>query len=51
MLDSHCEDLKAVAGGGVGWFFHIYSDSQELGYGLLDISGNPKYTFAPRTSC
>lgn len=51
MLDSHCEDLKAVQGGGVGWFFHLYSDTQELGYGLLDINGNPKYSFAPRTSC
>jgi hypothetical protein len=25
MLDSHCADLKAVQGGGAGWFFHIYS--------------------------
>lgn len=23
-LDSHCADLKAITGGGVGWFWHIY---------------------------
>jgi exo-beta-1,3-glucanase (GH17 family) len=51
MLDSHCEDLKAVEGGGVGWFFHLYTDSMELGYGLLKTSGQPKFTFSPRTSC
>jgi len=31
LLDKHCEDLKAVVGGGVGWFAHIYSDNQEPG--------------------
>jgi len=51
MLDSHCEDLKAVEGGGVGWFAHIYSDDMELGYGILNTAGKLKFTFAPRTSC
>jgi len=51
LLDDHCEDLKAVADGGVGWFAHIYSDSQEPGYGIYTTSGTPKFKFAPRTSC
>ncbi|KAG6889000.1 hypothetical protein C0995_004468 [Termitomyces sp. Mi166 len=52
MLDSHCPDLKAAPGGGVGWFAHIYSDSQEPGYGIYDASeASLKFPFAPRTSC
>jgi len=51
MLDSHCEDLKTVEGGGVGWFAHIYSDDMEMGYGILNTAGKLKFTFAPRTSC
>ncbi|KIY69803.1 glycoside hydrolase family 17 protein [Cylindrobasidium torrendii FP15055 ss-10] len=51
LLDSKCEYFKYVDGGGVGWFWHIYSDSQEPGYGLYDYSGNPKFYFRPRTSC
>ncbi|PFH45760.1 glycoside hydrolase family 17 protein [Amanita thiersii Skay4041] len=50
LLDQHCEDLKAVVGGGVGWFAHIYNDNQELGYGIYDQSGNSKFPFNPRTS-
>ncbi|KAK7472756.1 hypothetical protein VKT23_000866 [Stygiomarasmius scandens] len=51
LLDKHCEDLKAVVGGGVGWFAHIYSDNQEPGYGIYNSSGHLKFPFHPRTSC
>ncbi|PFH50905.1 glycoside hydrolase family 17 protein [Amanita thiersii Skay4041] len=51
LLDQHCEDLKAVVGGGVGWFAHIYNDKQEPGYGIYDKNGNLKFPFNPRTSC
>lgn len=52
VLDSHCSDLKAVPGGGVGWFAHIYSDAQEPGYGIYDASETTlKFPFSPRTSC
>lgn len=51
VLDQHCEFLKQVVGGGVGWFAHIYSDNQEPGYGIYDSSGNLKFPFHPRTFC
>jgi len=51
LLDSKCEFLKTVPGGGVGWFWHIYSDSQEPGYGIYDVNGEMKFDFAPRTHC
>ncbi|KAF8622756.1 hypothetical protein AX15_006846 [Amanita polypyramis BW_CC] len=51
LLDGHCEDLKQVVGGGVGWFAHIYSDNQEPGYGIYDYSGQLKFSFKPRISC
>lgn len=52
VLDSHCPDLKAVPGGGVGWFAHIYSDAQEPGYGIYNEAETAlKFPFAPRTSC
>ena len=51
LLDEHCEDLKRVPGGGVGWFAHIYSDEMEPGYGIYDSNGNEKFHFAPRTQC
>ncbi|TFY83010.1 hypothetical protein EWM64_g1003 [Hericium alpestre] len=51
LLDNHCSDLKKVAGGGVGWFAHIYSDDQEPGYGIHDDSGSLKFSFKPKTSC
>jgi len=51
LLDDHCEDLKAVVNGGIGWFAHIYSDSMEPGYGIYSQSGTLKFPFAPRTSC
>ncbi|KAF9222678.1 hypothetical protein BS17DRAFT_796486 [Gyrodon lividus] len=51
MLDSHCEDLKNAPGGGIGWFAHIYSDTQEPGYGIYNVSGKTKFPFQPRTSC
>ncbi|KAJ7328697.1 glycoside hydrolase superfamily [Mycena albidolilacea] len=52
LLDSHCTDFKAMPGGGVGWFWHIYSDDMEPGYGLLSTSGKLKFSpFAPKTSC
>jgi hypothetical protein len=51
LLDDHCEDLKAVIDGGVGWFAHIYSDDMEPGYGIYDDNGQLKFPFRPRTSC
>ncbi|KXN82928.1 hypothetical protein AN958_02011 [Leucoagaricus sp. SymC.cos] len=51
LLDSHCNDLKEVVGGGVGWFAHIYSENQEPGYGIYDKNGTLKFPFSPRTSC
>ncbi|KAF8200955.1 glycoside hydrolase superfamily [Pholiota molesta] len=51
LLDQHCEDLKKVVGGGIGWFAHIYSDNQEPGYGIYDSSGKLKFPFHPRTFC
>ncbi|KAL4070089.1 glycoside hydrolase family 17 protein [Scleroderma yunnanense] len=51
MLDSRCEDLKKAPFGGVGWFAHIYSDKQEVGYGIYDVHGKLKFPFKPRTSC
>ena len=51
LLDQHCTDLKAVVGGGIGWFAHIYSDDQEPGYGIYNSNGALKFPFAPRTSC
>ena len=51
LLEQHCSDFKAVAGGGVGWFAHIYSDDMEPGYGIYDSNGDLKFPFRPRTSC
>ncbi|KAF8274498.1 hypothetical protein EI94DRAFT_688992 [Lactarius quietus] len=51
LLDKHCTYLKTVVSGGIGWFAHIYSDSQEPGYGIYSTSGKLKFPFAPRTSC
>ncbi|TFK54069.1 hypothetical protein OE88DRAFT_1732786 [Heliocybe sulcata] len=51
LLDQHCEDLKAVEGGGIGWFAHIYSDYMEPGYGIYSDSMRMKFPFSPRTQC
>ncbi|CCM06261.1 uncharacterized protein FIBRA_08511 [Fibroporia radiculosa] len=51
LLDSKCEFLKEVEGGGVGWFAHIYSDNMEPGYGIYNSSGYLKFPFHPRTHC
>ncbi|EDR04017.1 uncharacterized protein LACBIDRAFT_320159 [Laccaria bicolor S238N-H82] len=51
LLDQHCSDFKAVAGGGVGWFAHIYSEDMEPGYGIYGSNGALKFPFRPRTSC
>lgn len=51
LLDDHCTDLKQVSPGGVGWFWHIYSDSQLPGYGVYNTKGTPKFEFRPRTEC
>ncbi|KAJ6553572.1 glycoside hydrolase superfamily [Mycena vulgaris] len=51
VLDAHCSYFKTVPGGGVGWFWHIYTDDMEPGYGLYDDSGNLKFPFSPKTSC
>ncbi|KAI0743869.1 glycoside hydrolase superfamily [Daedaleopsis nitida] len=51
LLDQHCEDLKEVVGGGIGWFAHIYSDNQEPGYGIYNTKGKMKFPFAPKTIC
>ncbi|KAF9020415.1 hypothetical protein BDZ89DRAFT_1072248 [Hymenopellis radicata] len=51
LLDSKCSFFKTVQGGGVGWFAHIYSDSQEPGYGIYNTKGSLKFNFSPRTAC
>ncbi|KDQ20380.1 glycoside hydrolase family 17 protein [Botryobasidium botryosum FD-172 SS1] len=52
LLDTRCADLKAMTPkGGVGWFWQIWSDPQLDGWGALDWNGNPKFKFAPKTSC
>ncbi|KAF9007458.1 B-(1-6) glucan synthase [Cyathus striatus] len=51
VLDSHCSYFKTVAGGGVGWFAHIYSDNQEPGYGIYGYDGSLKFSFSPKISC
>ncbi|KAJ7173964.1 glycoside hydrolase superfamily [Mycena crocata] len=51
VLDAHCSYFKTVPGGGVGWFWHIYTDDMEPGYGLYDSSGKLKFPFSPKTSC
>lgn len=51
LLDSHCNDLKNNAQGGVGWFAHIYSDSMEPGYGIYNDAGKLKFPFKPKTYC
>jgi hypothetical protein len=51
LLDDNCAYFKGVAGGGVGWFAHIYSDDQEPGYGIYGTNGALKFPFSPKTSC
>ncbi|CAK5268687.1 unnamed protein product [Mycena citricolor] len=53
VLDQHCSYFKNVpnGGGSVGWFWHIYSDDMEPGYGLYNTNGNLKFPFSPQTSC
>ncbi|KAJ6483807.1 B-(1-6) glucan synthase [Mycena vitilis] len=51
VLDAHCSYFKTVPGGGVGWFWHIYTDDMEPGYGLYSTSGKLKFPFSPKTSC
>ncbi|KAK0196176.1 glycoside hydrolase superfamily [Armillaria mellea] len=51
LLDSKCAYLKTAAGGGVGWFAHIYSDDMEPGYGIYNNAGRLKFPFSPITSC
>lgn len=51
LLDSKCEFFRGVAGGGVGWFSHMYSDQKEPGYGIYDSNGMLKFPFQPRTEC
>jgi exo-beta-1,3-glucanase (GH17 family) len=50
LLDSKCTELKSNAGGGVGWFAHLYSEDQGAGYGILN-NGKLKFPFSPKTSC
>ena len=51
LLDNHCQDFKTMAPNGVGWFAHIYSDSQEPGYGIYNAAGKLKFPFSPKTVC
>lgn len=52
LLDNACAQLKGITPrGGVGWFWHIWSDEMLDGWGLIDWNGNPKWNFAPKTSC
>jgi hypothetical protein len=48
LLDSQCDYMKS---NGVAWFFHLYSDSQEPGYGLYTTAGKTKFKFKPQTVC
>ncbi|KAF7979783.1 hypothetical protein HWV62_40820 [Athelia sp. TMB] len=50
LLDAQCTYFKET-NGGIAWFFHIYSDEQEPGYGLYSTSNKLKFPFAPKTSC
>ncbi|KAF8903693.1 hypothetical protein CPB84DRAFT_1814592 [Gymnopilus junonius] len=51
LLDEKCTYFKSVAGDGIGWFAHIYSEDQEPGYGLYGSNGVLKFPFSPKTSC
>ncbi|KAK2462950.1 hypothetical protein APHAL10511_005002 [Amanita phalloides] len=51
LLDEHCSEFKSMAGGGVGWFAHIYSDGQQIGYGIYNQEGELKFPFRPRVWC
>jgi len=51
VLDENCSYFKKAAGGGVGWFAHLYSDTQEPGYGIYNTAGKLKFNFAPKTHC
>ncbi|KAJ6577558.1 glycoside hydrolase superfamily [Mycena capillaripes] len=51
VLNAHCSYFKTVPGGGVSWFWHIYTDDMEPGYGLYSTSGQLKFPFSPKTSC
>lgn len=51
LLDTKCTTIKAYPQGGVGWFAHMYSDSQGLGYGIYNDQGKLKFNFKPKTSC
>lgn len=52
LLDkSSCGFMKDAPKGGVGWFAHIYDDSDLGGWGILDSNLKPKFHFSPRTSC
>jgi len=48
LLDSQCSYMKSSS---TGWFFHLYSDSQEPGYGLYTTAGKTKFKFQPQTEC
>ncbi|THV05654.1 glycoside hydrolase [Dendrothele bispora CBS 962.96] len=51
LLDSMCNYFKSLPAGGIGWFAHIYSDTQEPGYGIYGTDGKLKFPFKPQTSC
>ena len=51
LLEFVCPGLKGYPGGGVGWFSHVYSISQDLSYGILDQNGKTRFNFNPVTSC
>ncbi|KAF9558839.1 glycoside hydrolase [Agrocybe pediades] len=48
LLDQKCSYFKDNQ---IGWFAHIYSDSQEPGYGIYGTNGALKFPFSPKTSC
>lgn len=50
LLDSKCDYFKST-NGGIGWFFHLYSDEQEPGYGFYNSANKPKFDFKPKTTC
>jgi len=40
-----------MATSSIGWFAHIYTDSQEPGYGIYTAAGKLKFPFSPKTVC
>jgi len=52
MLNSHCSDMKTIAGnGGVGWFWQTWSEDDLSGWGLMKSNGQAQFSFKGSASC